>query len=274
MWTPRTPQTYLERWDLRVDGHAVTTPSSTIVPVLSEGRRAMLKVARIEEEGRGCRLLAWWNGRGAARVFEADDHAAVMERAAGGSLRQVSRGDDEAATLTLCDIAQTLHGASAIMAPPGGLTPLREWFGALYARAESHPDEKRGFWTQAAEIADRLLADDGQEVVLHGDLHHDNVLNFGEGRWKAIDPKNVVGHRLFDYTSLLFNPTAHSAETHFARRIATICHATSASPSAVLEWTLTSAALSAAWFAGEERTAESARLLRIARLAARGLETA
>lgn len=35
----------------------------------------------------------------------------------------------------------------------------------------------------------------GEQVVLHGDLHHENVLRSGGG-WVAIDPNGVIGARI------------------------------------------------------------------------------
>lgn len=60
---------------------------------------AMLKVARIPDEEAGYRLLTWWDGQGAARVFASAAGALLMERASGaGDLAQIawSGQDDEA----------------------------------------------------------------------------------------------------------------------------------------------------------------------------------
>ena len=42
--------------------------------------------------------------------------------------------------------------------------------------------------------------------MLHGDLHHDNVLDFGERGWLAIDPKRLLGERGFDFANIFTNP--------------------------------------------------------------------
>lgn len=261
MWTAAAPEEYLERWQLEVAGERRETPSSVLIPVRHRGELAMLKVARVEEEGYGCRLLAWWNGRGAARVWEADDYAAVIEYARPGTpLSSLAATDDGAATRILCDLLLTLHGASALLAPPGGLVPLDTWFAELFRHAE----ERDSIWQRAAANAELLLADVSQDVVLHGDLHHGNVLDFGVGDWRAIDPKSVVGNRMFDYTSLMFNPTPELAEHHFATRLEIISAATNAEMPVMAQWVFVSAALSASWFAREGRESEASRLLRLA----------
>ncbi len=63
---PAPVTTWLERWRLVPDGALLTTHSSWVLPVRHEGRPAMLKVARIPDEGAGYRLLTWWDGQGAA----------------------------------------------------------------------------------------------------------------------------------------------------------------------------------------------------------------
>ena len=41
----------------------------------------------------------------------------------------------------------------------------------------------------------KLLAEPREVCALHGDLHHDNVLDFGPRGWLAIDPHALVGER-------------------------------------------------------------------------------
>ncbi|MCA9796461.1 MAG: 3'-kinase, partial [Candidatus Eremiobacteraeota bacterium] len=42
--------------------------------------------------------------------------------------------------------------------------------------------------------------------LLHGDLHHDNILHHPGRGWLAIDPKGVVGEPAFDLACALLNP--------------------------------------------------------------------
>lgn len=268
MWQPASSETYLRSWSLTVDGETRVTASSSLTPVLYEGRPAMLKVPRIEEEAVGGRVLAWWNGRGAAHVWRIDDHAIVLERASDRTLRTLSLGGhDDAATRELCHLAETLHGATAVATPPHGTVPLLEWFGQLHGRAESHPEEHDGLWREASDVASRVLADDSQDVILHGDLHHQNVLDFGADDWRVIDPKGLHGNRIFDYMALLWNPTPDVATACFSRRVDLIAEAAHVPVRTVLEWAFASSALSAAWWSVDGRTAEVEEQLVFARRA-------
>lgn len=55
----------------------------------------------------------------------------------------------------------------------------------------------------AVETLRDLAATQGETVLLHGDLHHGNVLSAEREPWLAIDPKPLVGEREFDITALL-----------------------------------------------------------------------
>ena len=269
MWQPATVEDYLQRWHLQPDGAVFSTRSSHLQRVRRDGRPAMLKVARIEEEANGCRLLAWWDGRGAARVYEVDSHAAVLEWG-GESLVGLAGVDDDRATRTLCNVAATLHGASEhrFEFRPEGLIPLDAWFRSLFAR-----DDADGFYAVAATTARRLLTADDDPVVLHGDLHHDNVLDFGERGHLAIDPKFLVGNRVFDYTNILCNPGQALAERHFDRRVDLISELAGIPRVELLEWTVAWTALSASWFAVDGNIDDEERALRIGALAEASLRT-
>lgn len=98
---------WMERWRLLRDGELLTTHSSWILPVRQGDMPAMLKVARIPDEEAGYRLLTWWDGQGAARVFASAAGALLMERASGaGDLAQIAwSGQDDEACRILCDTA-------------------------------------------------------------------------------------------------------------------------------------------------------------------------
>jgi streptomycin 6-kinase len=57
---------------------------------------------------------------------------------------------------------------------------------------------------RAIDVTDWLLALPTEQVLLHGDLHPENVLRSGTS-WLAIDPKPLVGDRAFDLAQWLAN---------------------------------------------------------------------
>jgi streptomycin 6-kinase len=192
---------YLKRWALTPDGEPIITNTSRLLPVRSGGAPAMLKIALIEEERRGGLLMSWWNGQGAARVMVHDNDAMLMERAEDDhSLADLARdGRDDEASRIICAAVARLHAPRA--SPPPELVPLTEWFGPLGPSAEA----QGGILRFAAATASDLLTSQRDTRVLHGDLHHGNLLHFDARGWLAIDPKGLVGDRCFTPTRTPFS---------------------------------------------------------------------
>lgn len=244
-------QAWLERWDLTPDGEPFITRTGRLVPVRYRGLPAMLKVVTEPEERDGSRVMAWWAGQGAARVYELTHDAVLLERATGPrSLSTMAHtGLDDEATAVLCSVAATLH----IKDPadrPSTIVPLDQWFRALWPAASNGG----GILAVGAKAARKLLADQRDVVVLHGDLHHGNVRDFGADRggrgWLAIDPKGLYGERTFDYVNLLRNPdpALALAPGRFKAQVDLVARSAGLNPKRLMEWTLAFTCLSAAWY--------------------------
>ncbi|HEY2177570.1 MAG TPA: aminoglycoside phosphotransferase family protein [Caulobacteraceae bacterium] len=266
MTAPADLAPWMRLWRLEPDGQPFVTPwGSHLAPVTQAGVPAMLKVAHGEEERRGAALMAWWAGEGAARVLAWSDPALLLERAEGSrSLAAMARaGDDDAAMRILCAAAERLHTPRP--APrPQSLVPLDRWFAALGAGA----GRRGGLFAAAWTVARGLLAAPRDAAPLHGDLHHDNVLDFGPRGWLAIDPKGLIGERGFDYANMVCNPdiVVAGAPGVLARRAKIICQESGLEPRRHLQWVLAYAALSASW--NLDSGGDAAPAVRMAELAA------
>jgi streptomycin 6-kinase len=256
----------LERWRLDPDGPAVRTASSVIAPVRRDGARLMLKVPLVEEERRGGRLMAAWAGRGAAPVLASDADGTVLMARAGdpGILVREASADgpdayarDDRATRILARAAARLHRVPLEPRVVAEAVPLEVWFRELVAPERPLPRSL----DRGAAVARELLAGSGTTAVLHGDVHHGNVLRFGGSgiggddgdAWRAIDPKALVGDPGFDTANVLANPTPAIAlrPGRLARRARVVAEETGADLDAVLAWAEAWCALSAAWDADD-----------------------
>jgi streptomycin 6-kinase len=153
--------------------------------------------------------LAAFDGRGAVRLL-AHDHdrgALLLERAEPGTMvRDLVPARDERATDALTAVIRRLH----VPPPPGcplpALADLSHDFTAHLRRYRGDDPLPR----RMVEHADRLLTDlcasAPTTVVLHGDLHHDNVLASTREPWLAIDPHGYVGDPGFEVGAGLYNP--------------------------------------------------------------------
>jgi len=135
-----------------------------------------------------------------AEVIANDNNMIIMQRAVPGStLKDHFPDNDIDATKILCASIKELHKASI---PEGhNFYHLSELFKTLDQKL-AIPDE---ILTKAKHLRDDLLKSTTKEVLLHGDLHHDNILKNGDG-WLVIDPKGFIGDPAFEPAAYLCNP--------------------------------------------------------------------
>ena len=206
----------------------------------------MLKVALNQEEREGAHLMVWYAGHGAAPVLAHENEALLLERAMGpGSVRAMAMdGRDDEASKVICAVVAELHRPRD-QTHPTMLVPLPVWFRQLEPAAA----REGGVLVKSAAAARALLASSREERILHGDIHHDNILDFGPRGWLAIDPKGLHGERAFDYCNMFCNPDMATATApgRLARQAVVVAEAAGLEPRRLLQWLLAYAGLSAAW---------------------------
>jgi streptomycin 6-kinase len=254
---------YIDRWRLTPEGEVIATGTSRLMPVRWQGVAAMLKVALDAEEEIGNALMAWWDGQGVPLVLAREGKAILLERAQDeNSLSDLVRnGRDDDATSIICDVVGRLHSRKDQPLPR--LIPLSEWFGELAPAADTHG----GILSLAAATAGDLFSDAREIAVLHGDIHHENILPFGDRGWLAIDPKGLIGERGFDYANLFCNPDSEIAtdQERFGQRLEIVTEAARLERTRLLQWILAWGGLSAAWKIGDHIDPETP--LRVAEMA-------
>jgi len=266
---------WLNRWDLIADGNPFITHTSKLLPVktAAHGIKAMLKVTDDADEQTGNALMTWWEGNGAAKVIAHENEAILLARATGSaSLATMSRkGQDNEACRILCATANRLHQPST--RPWPRLTTLYEWFSSLKPAALKYG----GTLTICAETSEELLSSPRDIVVLHGDLHHGNVLDFETSGWLAIDPKGLIGERGFDFANIFTNPDLDNQVPRvatvpeiFKQRLSIVTETAGLDRERLLKWIISWCGLSAAW--SLESNGDVSTTLKVAELAISALE--
>ena len=97
-----------------------------------------------------------------------------------------------------------------------------------------------------------LLASSGEQVLLHGDLHHFNVLSSARNSWLVIDPKGVVGEREYEVCAFMRNPgpqllTSMNTTQVISQRFDQIVEHTGFERERILLWSIVNATLVAWW---------------------------
>ncbi len=247
----------VEQWALVPTGEPILTHASCLLPATRAGLPVMLKTSEEPDEIRGFALLEWWRGHGAVPILECTADALLMERATGGSLVQMSEAGSDAEAITIiCALLGRLHSGGNGPAPP--LVPLSEWFASLFESELREPFVVRG-----KALATQLLAVPESPTILHGDMHHGNIVQMSTGAWRAIDPQGLFGHRGYDYANIFRNPNLDIAANsdRFRSRVAQVSHLSGLAPTELLGWILALCALSHSWGEHTELPAETDRII-------------
>jgi streptomycin 6-kinase len=209
---------WLERWGLDFDGQPPLPGGREPYPgagevafVRRDGQSLVLKLLPPgSDEWRSGEVLAHWDGRGAVRLLEQAPGAVLIERATPGDdlSSVVQAGDDEAATLILCEVMALLNRP-----PPGGarFRTIADW-GRGFERNRAAAvalGVEAGLIDQAQALFHRLCETQAGPIVLHGDLQHYNVLRDATRGWLAIDPKGILGEPVYETGAMLRNPVAN-----------------------------------------------------------------
>jgi len=200
---------YVDRWNLADPVLIAETATSWIYKVARrKGGAAALKLLKPDtgdEERLGAQLLNWYGGDGAARVYAQTEDATLIEWLNGHALSElVHQGKDVTATDIICQIVTQLHMQRQTPAPD--LVPLNVRFAALFETdMVQWPFAGRDLLIRAKIIARSLLDSVEEEIPLHGDLHHDNIL-FSPRSWVAIDPKGILGDPAYEVANCFQNP--------------------------------------------------------------------
>ena len=90
----------------------------------------------------------------------------------------------------------------------------------LFKTLDQKSDIPGEILSKAKHLRDDLLKSTTKEVLLHGDLHHDNILQNG-GSLLVIDPKGFIGDPAFEPAAYLCNPIPELLQENQPREIIT-----------------------------------------------------
>jgi streptomycin 6-kinase len=265
---------YFERWGLTRDGGDIETRTARLVFVRRGKELAILKVlGEASDEASAPRALRHFAGRGAVRVLREDRGAVLLERAMPGTPLSaiVAEGRDDEATGIISDIIASLHQGKV----PTGWPTVENWAdGFTRQRARGvHRRLPQRLLDRGEGVFRELAASQGKRFLLHGDLHHDNILHDEKRGWLAIDPKGVVGETVYETAASIRNPMdfyPFQADPGFmARRVAIFSERLALDRERILGWYIGQSVLSVCWLIEDGEPEET--ITRGVRLAEAGL---
>lgn len=254
-WLERLPTLIAEceaRWSLQVGAPFVLSYNYVAPATRADGTEIVLKLGVPNPELHSeIEALRIYNGRGIAHMFygNSEEGILLLERLRPGSMLSELE-DDEAATAIAANVMRQLwqpapaeHQFPTIAKWARGLDRLRAEFAGGTGPFPPKLVE------QAEALFAELIASMGEPVLLHGDLHHFNILTAEREPWLAIDPKGIVGEPAYEVGALLRNPNQEIATNPkiLARRIDQLSAELTIDRARIIGWGLAQAVLSSWW---------------------------
>lgn len=237
-------------WSVDVD-ETRETETSVLGFGSFRGEPVVLKIARRPgDEWRAGEVLDAFQGSGAVRVWRHSGGASLVERATPGeSLVELSKsGRDDEATDILADVIRRMSaGATRCDAPSA-----TDW-GRSFATYEASPDTQipRDLVARAASMFAQLCASQASTRLLHGDLHHYNVVRDDARGWLTIDAKGVIAEVEYEIGAVLRNPGERPSmfldPATIERRVDRFAETLGLDARRIVQWGFAQAVLSTIW---------------------------
>lgn len=253
---PAVLNEWCDRWKITISDELPDSGYNVVLYAESEiAGQVVLKVNLPSPEVLSeMEAIAQTSGHGIVRLIDADPRVAIMmlERVVPGTPLRTADLTDREATLIGADVMRRFWRSPA---RAENLFPLREWMSSLldYPRRPTYPDGPipARLIDRAIETAEHLLHTQTDPVLLHGDIHHDNILWGGDRGWVTIDPKGLIGERGFDTATWMHNPMGIGLRPNLRElleeRIATFANELSLDPYRTAQWSFKFLVLSMCW---------------------------
>ena len=253
-----------KNWSLSVLPPMANLSYNYVAPALqADGREVILKIGVPNPElTTEIEALSLFNGRGSVKLLAVKRTlgAMLLERLKPG-LPLASLTDDKAATRITAEVMKQLwrpvtskHDFRTVGDWAAGLDRMRQRYnGSSGPLPEKLVAKAEGLFVE-------LLSSMAQPVLLHGDLHQENILSAERRPWLAIDPKGILGEPAYEVGALLRNQLPSSIGFSQARRVteqrvSILAEMLAFDRQRMLGWGLAQAVL-AAWWCLEEGSDE------------------
>ena len=218
-WIEQLPKIVLacaKRWDLRIEeplteDYAEMSYSYIAPATRSDGKEVILKIGsptQLLESGIEERhALQLCNGKSTVKLLDFDEESGtlMLERARPGVPLGVCSDDEENTRIA----AGLMRKFWQPLPPKHNFRPTAyeiEGFAKLRKQFNGTTGPLPEKWVVRAEtLYGELMATSTETVVLHGDLHHWNILSAERKPWLVIDPKGYFGDPGYEVGAFLAN---------------------------------------------------------------------
>ncbi|MCE2730634.1 MAG: phosphotransferase [Rickettsiaceae bacterium] len=185
---------------------------------------------------------------GGIKVLVAKKGFLLLEKAIPGiSLKSYFPLQDNDSVEIACNIINLLHQAPIPKNPQ--FPDIQDWLRSL--DHDTSNKNLKNYLQKARYIRNQLLATAPDPVLLHGDLHHENIIKHGDN-WVVIDSKGVTGEPAYEVAAFIRNPIPELLKSRnmasiINNRIAYFAYKLKIKPERIEGWCFVQAVLAWVW---------------------------
>lgn len=239
-----------KKWSLKVLPPFELSYNFVAPAIKKDGGQVVLKLSVPSKEFYSeVDALRYFAGDGMVRIIDMELNRGILilERLTPGDTLVTLEGDIDA-TKIAAGIMKTLWVPDK---SDSTLPHIEERERSLNNFFKEHPLGKapitQDLLLKAIHTFRRLLDEKNERYILHGDLHHYNILK-AESSWIAIDPKGLVGEREYDTIQFLLNNLPDdNIEPILSKRIGILVDKLKLNERRILAWGFAHTVLSICW---------------------------
>lgn len=251
---PKIISTYEKKWSIQVQSPFELSYNYVAPAIRKEGIEAVIKIGfyKDKEFKSEVNALEAFNGKGVIKLLEKDmDNSVILiERVKPGKPLATLNNDEQETRI----LAKMIRKISRPLNNLDGFIALKQWRKELdeYCKTDGNELFPIKLARRACELFDYLIDTSEESVLVHGDLHHDNVLSLNNGGWVVIDPKGVVAEPCFEVATMIRNPykrllKIEKLEKLLCKRIMILAEDLKFEPKRIRQWCLAETVLTGVW---------------------------
>lgn len=249
---------YEKKWSLKVSPPFMLSYNYVAPGKLLDGTQVVLKIGfpKDREFQTEINALSVFNGIGITKLIEADrkNCAILIERVTPGNPLSTIENDEDA-TRKIAVVMKKLR----IPLPSKNnfitIAELSKEIPLLRKRYNGNTGPLPSYLVDKAErLFEELITTSSYPILVHGDLHQDNVLSSDRDGWIAIDPKGIAAEPAYETAAMIRNPYEKlkdisnlNLERLLFRRIMILSKELNIDPVRIHKWGLFQTVLSAVW---------------------------
>jgi len=223
----------------------------TAEAVQADGQKLIVKLC-VPNDGvyNEINALEFMRGDGIVKLIDSDRERGILllEQLIPGEMLSTLNNDAEA-TMIAADIIKKIRNP---ISDNHNFPTTEQWFDRLEKPIELPAGFPAELINRVKKIASELHKNKGESVLLHGDLHHFNILSARRQPWIAIDPKGIVGPPEYECGAFLRNPIPDIANHNniksiLARRVAIFSETLGFDKQVIIGWGFSQAILASVW---------------------------